>query len=467
MEDRTLPNRPEDREAVNERLALANVEAAELVAELEAKSEELMRANHRLAEANVRSAELVAELEERSEELHRANEKLARANAISAELVAELQARREELEWANTNLRRAGEEKKRILGVAAHDLRGGIGGIHNLATLLAESIAGAAGEVAQHVALLREESGRLLRLLESILEEARTGAGKLEIQRVPTDLGLLVREATRFHEGNAHGKGQLLVADVPDPAPVVEADSLRIRQVLDNLVSNAIKYAPGSTRITVRVSETGNEALVSVLDEGPGLSDEDLQKAFGEFCRLSAKPTGGEESHGLGLAIARRIVEAHEGRIWAENREDARGAHFGFALSREGAEISALRILVVDDGSINRSIAKKFLEKAGHSVDVASDGREAIACLSRERYDLVLMDVEMPGTSGLDATVEIRSSEDPERRIPIIALTGHADKESREACLRAGMNDVVVKPFDPKTLRLAVNRWARKSGPSH
>ncbi|MFH1681224.1 MAG: response regulator [Candidatus Eisenbacteria bacterium] len=467
MSDKPSESRPADQEAVNERLALANVEAAELVAELEAKSDELTRANQRLAGANARSAELVAELEERSEELQRANEKLARANAISAELVAELQARREELEWANTNLMRAGEEKKRILSVVAHDLRGGIGSIHNLALLLSESTGGTRAEVVQHIALLRDESGRLLHLLESILQEAQTGGGRLEIQRVPTDLGLLVRETIRFQEGHAHGKGQLLAADIPDRVPVVESDSLRIRQVLDNLVSNAVKYSPSSARIVVRVWETEGEVGISVLDEGPGLTDEDLGKVFGEFCRLSAKPTGGEESHGLGLAIAKRIIEAHGGRIWAENRTDSKGAHFGFSLSREGAEVGALSVLVADDGAINRSIAKKFLEKAGHSVEIAADGLEAIDLVRRRRYDLILMDVEMPGMSGLEATIEIRSKEDAENRLPIIALTGHADRESREACLRAGMDDVVVKPFDPKTLRLAVNRWARRHPRGH
>ena len=437
---------------------------SDLATAVDARDADFRTANERLARANARSAELVAELEERGEELRLANERLAGANAVSAELVAELQARREELEWANTNLRQIGEERKRILGVAAHDLRSGIGGIHNLAQLLAEASAGGCSEIIRHVELIREESGRLLRLLESILEEARADAGKLEIQLVPTDVCALVRETIRFHEAHAHAKGQLLAGDLPERPVVIEADSLRLRQVLDNIVSNAIKYGPPDTRIVVRVRCARDESIVSVMDEGPGLTEDDLVNVFAEFSRLSAKPTGGEESHGLGLAIARRIVEAHGGRIWAENRADCRGAHFGFAVPRAGEQIRPLRILVADDGAVNRSVAKKFLEKMGHMVDVASDGSEAIERMRAGIHDLVLMDVEMPGLGGIDAVREIRAAEDPEKRTPIVALTGHADKSNRDACIQAGMDDVLLKPFDPRTIRLVVSRWARRQG---
>ncbi|RPJ48205.1 MAG: response regulator, partial [Candidatus Latescibacterota bacterium] len=426
MSDRETMERADENASRSEHLALANAEAAELLAEIEAKSDELALSNRTLAEVNVRSAELVAELEERTDDLHGANEKLARANAISAELVAELQARREELEWANTNLRRADEERKRILSVAAHDLRGGIGGICNVARLMEESMGGAGAEAEAHLALIRSESERILRLLDSLLEEAQTDAGRLEIQPLPTDLSQLVREAIRFHENRAHAKGQLLAGELPDKAIVVEADGLRLRQALDNLISNAVKYGLPSTRIVVRLRETKREAEISVFDEGPGLTEEDLTKVFGEFCRLSAKPTGGEESHGLGLAIARRLVEAHGGGIWAENRVDRTGAHFGFRIPRSTGEAVQLRILVVDDGLINRSIAKKFLEKDGHAVELATDGREAIDRVANAPYDIVLMDVEMPGMTGTDAVREIRKTEDPNRRVPVIALTGHA-----------------------------------------
>jgi two-component system CheB/CheR fusion protein len=413
-------------------------------------------------EVDRQSAKLAAELDARTKDFRRANEMLAQANAVSAELVAELQARREELEWASTNLRQADEERKRILSVAAHDLRAGIGGIGEAVRVLEVSATGLGGEAAEHLALLRAECARLLDLLEGMLEDAQGDFDRLVIQTVPSDLATAVRDVIRFHEDRAHAKSQLLTGDLPERVVVVEADGLRLRQVLDNLVSNAIKYCPPSTRILVRLRETEQETAVSVIDEGPGLTEEDLGKVFGEFCRLSAKPTGGEESHGLGLAIARRIVEAHGGRIWAQNRADRSGAHFGFAIPRTRGRIAALNILVVDDGAVNRSIAKKFLEKDGHTVDLAGDGREAVELVRERSYDIVLMDVEMQGMSGTDATREIRASEATDKRVPVIALTAHADKESRDECLRAGMDDVVVKPFDPKTLRLTVSRWVRR-----
>jgi len=413
--------------------------------------------NERLAEANARAAELVAELETKTAELSRANSKLAEANACSAELVAELQARREELEWANTNLRQANEEKKRILGVAAHDLRSGVGGIQNLSTLLLEAVSGAGREVCDQVRLIEAESGRLLRLLESLLEESKIESGKIEVKLGKIDLAELIREAVRFHQDLARRKSQELRAtDLPE-ALELEADGLRIRQVLDNLISNGIKYGPRGGTVAIGAGRREGDVVVTVSDEGPGLSDEDFEKVFGEFARLSAQPTGGEESHGLGLSIAKKIVEAHGGKIRAENREGRSGARFSFTLPPAIAGGASFNVLVVDDDALNRVVAGKLLEGLGHTAQTAASGEEAVQGIGGVAYDLILMDVEMPGMGGIGAVRKIRAFEGG-RRTPIVGLTGHADEAVWEECRGAGMDEVLTKPLDPRKLAAAIAR---------
>jgi signal transduction histidine kinase/ActR/RegA family two-component response regulator len=414
--------------------------------------------NERLAEANARAAELVAELEGKTAELSEANARLAEANACSAELVAELQVGREELEWANTNLRQANEEKKRILGVAAHDLRSGVGGIQNLSNLLLEAVSGSEKEVCDQVRLIGSESGRLLALLESLLENAKIESGKMEVKLGKVDLAALITEAVRLHEDQARRKGQTLKIEGLPGALELEADGLRIRQVLDNLLSNGIKYGPQGGTLSVEAWEREGAVGVSVSDEGPGFTEEDFGKVFGEFARLSARPTGGEESHGLGLSIAKKIVEAHGGRIWVENREDRGGARFTFTLPSAEGEVGSLEVLVVDDDPLNRAVAGKLLEGLGHNATTAESGEEAIELLVSSPYDMILMDVEMPGMGGVEATAAIRAREAGGRRTPIIGLTGHRESGKCDECRRAGMDQVLSKPLDPRTLRATLNR---------
>jgi CheY-like chemotaxis protein/anti-sigma regulatory factor (Ser/Thr protein kinase) len=258
----------------------------------------------------------------------------------------------------------------------------------------------------------------------------------------------------------AEVKGQAIDLRIQDQASRLDADPVRLRQVLDNLLSNAVKYGERSTRITVEVWSEDDQVGVAVLDEGPGLTDEDFGRAFQEFARLSAQPTGGESSHGLGLSIVKRIVEQHGGRIWVENRADRKGARFAFLLPRAKLRDRPCRVLVVDDQVMNRLILKRLLERAGHEVEDVAGGAEAIRAAAEGTHDLVLMDVEMPGVDGLEATRRIRSQGRDEQTLPIIAVTGHSDPAHLSRCLDAGMNDAVTKPVEPGRLELVLRRWA-------
>lgn len=460
-----LESKHDELAAANRNLAQANSCSAELLAELEEKNELLANSNDNLARANVRSAELVAELEEKNELLGRSNDNLARANARSAELVAELQARREEMEWINTGLRQANEETKRVLGVVAHDVRSGLSGIHGFSDLLEDHLASSDPEAASRASMIRDEARRLIDLLESLLSEASSRLGREKLRLATLNLEELVEASVEIQNGQAIRKGQRIAIRGTQGGLELDADPVRIRQVLDNLISNAVKYGPPGSDITIELLREGGQVGVAVLDRGPGLTGEDLERVFGEFCQLSAKPTGGEESHGLGLSIAKKIVEQHGGRIWAENRGDEQGARFGFLLPAAVGRMQLCRILVVDNEPMMRRLVGELLKRFGHRVEMCEDGRSALEAVQRDHYDLVMMDVEMPVMDGRETALAIRAMGRDEEHLPIIAVTGHSDPAILSECLDSRMNDTIIKPVTAQNLKVLLRKWARRRVP--
>lgn len=246
--------------------------------------------------------------------------------------------------------------------------------------------------------------------------------------------------------------------------PEVAIDRGKIEQVLNNLIGNAVKFSHPGRAVHVSITAADGIATVAVRDQGQGMPEADLSKLFKPFSKTSVQSTGGEQSTGLGLAIVRNIVEGHGGRIWVES-EVGRGSTFSFTLplaaaTRAVVEVTRVgRILVADDGVVNQKIAVIQLQKLGHRADVVSTGREAVDAVARERYDLMLMDCDMPDMDGLAATRAIRQAEGPATRIPIVAMTASALSEDRARCLAAGMDDYVTKPMRKETLHDLLARW--------
>ena len=282
-----------------------------------------------LAHANAHAAELVAENELKAAEIAHLNRSLAEANARAAELVATNELHGEEISQANARLQTALDEKSRWAGYAAHDLRGGLGAILNLSELLIEDLAPPADSP---LMLIYEESNRLMELLSSMLEVVRIEEGRITLSKQPADLREIARTSLQTLSLSASKKQQEVDLRLPDQPVMVFADAPRMRQVLDNLLSNAIKFSPVGSRIVVSIEATDREAVCAVEDSGPGLSAVDFTKLFQSFQKLSAQPTSGESSVGLGLAVSKRLVELHEGSIRADNRQDAPGARFWFTL---------------------------------------------------------------------------------------------------------------------------------------
>ena len=232
-----------------------------------------------------------------------------------ARLITEIANRQAEVEVRNEELVHLNQVKNRFLGMAAHDLRNPISAIRMVVDLLECPDAGLSEDESR--SLLRDiatQADEMLALLHQLLDVSRIESGSLELSLEAVDTATLIGEAVRRHNLLATPKGTRLLLERNDVLLAL-ADASRLRQVLDNLMSNAVKYSPPGSSVRVESSESGGVWRVAVFDEGPGVSEQDRARLFQDFVRLSARPTGGESSTGLGLAIARRIVEAHGGAI--------------------------------------------------------------------------------------------------------------------------------------------------------
>ena len=254
-----------------------------------------------------------------------------------AELLARVRTHLE-LKHAREQLRQMNEEKNEFMGIAAHDLRNPLGAITGYAELVLEEMdslpvpaaepwARVAREVTEGAGRIRETSRRMTEMVQNLLDANRIERGEMHLERQPTDVGPALASVIESQRPRATAKRQSIHWETPGTAAVALVDRGVVVQVFENLVSNAVKYSPPGTNITVRLRSSATTVRCEVQDEGPGLNAEDLKKLFGKFARLSAKPTGGEHSTGLGLSIVKKMVEAMSGRVWCES-EPGRGATF-------------------------------------------------------------------------------------------------------------------------------------------
>jgi CheY-like chemotaxis protein len=249
----------------------------------------------------------------------------------------------------------------------------------------------------------------------------------------------------------------------------VLGDAVRLRQALSNLVANAVKFTPQGA-VVVKVGAAGPRIRFTVEDTGIGVDATAGERLFRSFSQADASTTRRFGGTGLGLAIVRNLASLMGGEAGFENRAGG-GSRFYFEaelpaaeeaqrpVSREKLAARPARILLAEDDKVNSLIALAFLRQAGHEVDVARDGQEAVEACRRSAYDLVLMDCQMPNLDGFEATREIRRREGEARRLPVVALTASSLAGDREKCLAAGMDDHLGKPIDPEELAATLARW--------
>jgi len=401
---------------------------------------------------------------------------------LNEELSEEIEQRKrveKELHRAKEIAEAASKTKSEFLANMSHEIRTPMNGVLGTLQLLQDS--GLTESQQQYVSIAYNSGESLLSLLNDILDFSKIEAGKLELELIPFDLHNLGHELTVLLKQKAAEREVELKTDLDADIPkILKGDPVRIRQILVNLMTNAIKFTEkGDVTIRAKVLEKSEKVVrirLEVNDTGIGIEERSQRKLFNSFTQADGSTTRKYGGTGLGLAIVRQLVTMMRGRLGVES-EVGKGSCFWAEIAFEVPDIVAEstqqpvtqipqvlvgHVLLVEDNPVNQIIATKMLEKNGLSFEVANNGEEAVNRLKAEHdFDLVLMDCQMPIMDGYAATQALREFEveSSKGHLPVIAMTANAMEGDREKCLDAGMDDYVSKPVNQQALKETLAKW--------
>jgi len=366
--------------------------------------------------------------------------------------------------------------KHQFLANMSHEIRTPMNAIKGMSDILIRRQPTA--DQLKYLNAIKQSSNSLLVIINDILDLSKIEVGKVELEHIPFSINEVIKNIHIIMQFKAEEKGLALQLDIPNSIPQVSGDPTRLRQVIINLLGNAIKFTEKgmvTTSLQIEIQEKDGIAQTHfiVSDTGIGIEQEKLDQVFNSFEQAYADTSRKFGGTGLGLSISKKLIELQGGEIWVESKKGV-GSQFHFTLpfilaqdtetialesqtpdiENVGDQLKGIRVLLVEDNAFNAVVAKEELEDAIQetTVTVAENGSIAVEQISHNEFDIVLMDVQMPVMNGYEATKAIRDLDGKKSKIPIIAMTANVMKEEVEFCYKAGMNDFIGKPFDTEIL---------------
>ncbi len=394
----------------------------------------------------------------------------------------ELQMKRlnEQLTQIALEAKQASELKTNFLANMSHEIRTPINGVIGMAQIMMDSKLDP--EQQEHLQIIRGCANSLLMIVNDVLDLSKIEAGKMTLEDIHFEVASLVRDTCKSMQYLAESKNLKLNLEIDDACVAnVLGDPGKIRQVLLNLISNAVKFTEvGSITIRATIASTKESSLkfrFEVQDTGIGMTPEVASKLFQPFQQADSSTTRKFGGTGLGLSICRHLIQMMKGEVQMKSLIGS-GSLFWFELELKKAEgvvfqsskplslqAIKLKILVAEDNSINQKVAAAMIQKLGHEFKIVSNGKECLKVLESEKFDMILMDCQMPELDGYEATKMIRQNHEKkwDPKIPIIAMTANALSRDRDTCLAAGMDDFMSKPVDFEKLDAITQQWAKRS----